>query len=157
MMIGPEPMMRMRWMSVRLGMLHQLYEIVEEVPRVMRTGSGFRMILDAKHGMIAQPEAFESLVVQIHVSDLALARAERIGIHGESVIVRSYFHFIGDLVDDRVIGAAVAELHLVCLAAYRKTQNLIAEADAEDRNLADEALHVAHLGPQRFGVARAVR
>src|ERR1700674_1106377 len=139
MMIGPEPMMRMRLMSARLGMLHQLYEIVEEVPRGMRTGSGFRMILHAEHGMIAHAEAFESLVIQIHVRDLALRCVERIGIHGESVIVRGYFHFIGDLIDYGVIGAAMSELHLVRLATYGQTQDLIAEADAENRNLANEA------------------
>src|SRR6266478_5954980 len=156
MVIGPEPMIRMRWMSVRLGMLHQLYEIVEEVPRVMRTGSGFGVVLHAKHGVIAQAEAFESLVVEIDVGDLAVSGVERIGIDGEPVIVRGYFHLVGELVDDRVVRATMSELHLVCFAAYRQAENLIAKADTENRNLADEALHVAYLSVKRLRIAGAV-
>src|SRR5438477_4599257 len=113
MMIGPEPMMRIRWMSVRLGMLHQLYEIVEEVTRIVGTRGGLRMILHAENGVIAEAESFERLVVEIDVRDLALPIVERVRIHGESVIVRRDFHLIGDFVDDGVVRATMSELHLV--------------------------------------------
>ena len=101
MMIGPLPTIRMRWRSLRRGIsfawLHQLHEIVEQVVRIVRTGRGLRMILHAEHGMAAMAEAFERLVVQIDVGDFELVQVERIGIDGESVIVRRDLHFAGDL------------------------------------------------------------
>ena len=44
-----------------------------------------------------------------------------------------------------MIGAAMAELQLVGLAAHREAEQLVAEADAEDRLLADELADVADL------------
>src|SRR5260370_37086167 len=157
MMIGPEPIIRMRWISVRLGMRYKVYEIVKEVSRIVRAGGGFGMILHAKHGVIAEPETFERLVVEIDVGDLAFARVERVGIHGESVVVRSDLDLIGNFVDHRMIHAAMSELHLVGLAAHGEAQNLIAQTDAEDGNLADQSLHVADLSAQGLGGAGAVR
>ena len=60
------------------------------------------------------------------------------------------------LVQHRVIRAAVAELELEGLAAQRQTENLMAEADAEDRFLADQLANLGGLELERFGIARAV-
>src|SRR5580700_7734276 len=90
--MGPEPTIRMRWMSVRRGIrwrlsemlcedaretgssaleiLHQLHEVVEEIVRIVRSGRRFRMILDAKHGLAAMAKTFEGVVIQIDVSQL---------------------------------------------------------------------------------------
>ena len=43
----------------------------------------------------------------------------------------------------RLVGAVVAELELVGLAAERQAQDLMAEADAEDRLLAEQLAHVS--------------
>ena len=56
-----------------------------------------------------------------------------------------------------MIGAAMAELQLVSLAAEREAENLMAEADAEDRRLADQPADVVDLRVQRLGIAGAVR
>ena len=45
-------------------------EIVEQIVRIVRTGRGLRMVLHAEHGVAAMPEAFQRLIVQIHVRDL---------------------------------------------------------------------------------------
>src|SRR5712671_1760501 len=100
MMMGPEPMIRMRWMSSRRGITsppwhvtqaswpafgpvavsspfvaallrlpHELGEIFKKVVRVVRPGRSLRMILHTENRIIPMPEAFESLIVQIDVSD----------------------------------------------------------------------------------------
>ncbi len=102
-------------------------------------------------------EAFERLVVQIDVGDVDVVEVERIGIDREAVIVRGDFHLVGELVEDRMIGAAVAEFQFVGLAAEGEAEDLVAEADAEDRRLADEVADVADLGFERLGIAGTVR
>ena len=52
MMIGPDPMTRTLWMSVRLGMSgvlpvgHEIAEPVEEVRRIVRAGCRLGVVLD---------------------------------------------------------------------------------------------------------------
>ena len=91
MMMGPEPMIRMRWRSLRRGMLfrllHQLDEVVEQVVRIVRAGRGLGVILDAEDRLAAVAEAFERLVVQVDVGDFDLVEVERIRVDGEAVIV----------------------------------------------------------------------
>src|SRR5215211_7004008 len=160
MMMGPEPMMRIRWMSVRLGIRvlgHQGHEIVEKIAGVVWTRRGFGVVLDAEYRMISQPESFERLVVEIDVGDLGVCGVERFGIDGETVIVRGDLDFVSQLVDDRMVRAAMAKFHLVSLAADREAEDLVAQADSEDRNLADQAPHTVDLGSERLGVARTVR
>ena len=82
---------------------------------------------------------------------------ERIGIHRESVIVRGNLHLLGDAVQHRMIRAAVSELELVGFAAERQAQNLMAQADAEHRLLADQFADLLRLEFERLGIARAVR
>ena len=74
MTMGPEPMIRMRWRSLRLRhplfvSRHEFDEVVEEVVRIVRPGRGFRVILHAEDRLAAMAEAFERLVVQIDVRD----------------------------------------------------------------------------------------
>src|SRR5436190_4040284 len=118
MTMGPEPMIRMRWMSVRLGIrFHQFHKLVKEIMRIMRAGRGFGMILHAKYGMVTKPETLERLIVQIHVSDFDIAVLQRVRIDGEAMVVRCDFHLVRDLVDNGVIRSPVSKLQLVCLAA----------------------------------------
>ena len=56
-----------------------------------------------------------------------------------------------------VVGAVVAELELVGLAAERQADNLVPEADAEDRHAPGEFAHRFNRIRTRLGVARAVR
>src|SRR5436189_4876480 len=101
MMMGPEPMMRMRWRSVRLGMRvvgHQGNEVVEQISRIVRAGSGLGMILYAEHRMIAHAKALQRVIVQIDVSDFHLSRIQRVRIDGEPVIVRGDLDFVSKLI-----------------------------------------------------------
>src|SRR5665811_1428008 len=151
MMMGPEPMIRMRWRSLRLGMLfgpaHQPGEIVEQIVRIVRAGRGFGMVLHAEDRLAAVAEAFERPIVQIDVGDFDLAQVERIRVHGEAVIVRGDLHASGELIAHRMVGAAMSEFELVGLAAEGEAEQLVAQADAEDGLASDElaALSYTHL------------
>src|SRR5258706_10987743 len=116
MMIGPEPTIRMRCRSLRRGMLrsalHQLHEIVEQVMRIVRPGRRLRVILHAEDGMVAMPETFQRLVVQIGMRDLDFVEVEGVGIDGEAMIMRSDLDAPGDFVEHGMIRAAMTELQL---------------------------------------------
>ena len=59
---------------------------------------------------------------------------QRRGVDGEAVVLRRDLDLAGLLVADRVIGAAVAELELERLGAERLAEELMAQADPEDRD-----------------------
>ena len=89
------------------------------------------MVLHAEGLQMRSAQALDALIVQIDVRHLDAAR-QAVGLHGKAVIVAA------DL-DARVgehglVAAAMAELHLVGVAAECQTENLVAEADAEDRH-----------------------
>ena len=82
---------------------------------------------------------------------------ERVGIDGEAVVLRGDLDAAGAEVFDRMVAAAVAELELVGLAAEGQAEELVAEADAEDRDLADEMADVVLRVRHRLRIAGAVR
>ena len=84
-------------------------------------------------------------------------RLSESGIHREAVIVRSDLHFVRDFVQHRMIRAAMSELQLVGFAAQRQAQNLMAQADAEDRHLPISLRTCAAWYVERLRIARAVR
>src|SRR6516225_8814096 len=100
------------------------------------------MILYAEHWVVTHPKPLERLVIEVDVRDFNVTQVERIGIDGETVIVRRDLHLARQFVDDGMICAAMAEFHLVGFTANRQAENLITQADSEDRNLADEIPHV---------------
>src|SRR3954454_6988780 len=154
MTIGPEPRMRIFSMSSLRGMrLDLLKEPVEEVEAVVRAGAGLRVVLDRAARHVEEGEALDRAVVEVDVRQLRgaevrlpahrlvagdrllAARAE----HGEPVVLRGDLDPPGLEVLDRVVGAAVAERELERLQPDGPAQQLVAEADAERRALADQA------------------
>src|SRR5437879_9141690 len=57
------------------GTCHQLAEVVEEVAGVVRPGPGFGMVLDRKRRFVAEGEAFDRVVVEVHMRELHRAVA----------------------------------------------------------------------------------
>ena len=119
--------------------LHHGDEIVEEVAGVVRSGRGLGMILHAEERQRAVAHAFVGVIVQIDVRDFDVARRERFGIHAEAVVLRRDFDFLRAQIFHRMIRAVMAEFQLECLAAQREAAELMAEADAEDRDAAEQA------------------
>ena len=149
MMIGPAPMRRMDWMSVRLGMdryVPRCFAIMsvkslEKITRVMRSGRRLRMVLHGEDRQLTMGQSFDGIVVQVQMGYLSCA-FERIRVHREPVILRGDLDFARGQIHHRLIAAVVAELELVSLAAEREPHDLMAEANPEDRFLADELAYV---------------
>jgi hypothetical protein len=88
MTIGPEPMIRILEISVRLGMvLHHLEEFLKEIVRVMwtRRGSGWYCTQNAGRDRLLH--ALHGLIVEIQMRH-ANIRGKAAGIYGESMILR---------------------------------------------------------------------
>ena len=79
-------------------------------------------------------------VVEVDVADLDAVR-QAFAVDRVAVVLRRDVHAARRDVAYRVVGAAVAERQLVRLRAEGAARDLVAQADAEDRHAADEALH----------------
>ena len=104
----------------------------------MGAGGGFGVVFDAKDGVVAVAHAFDGVVVEVHVGNGDVRIGEGVGVDTEAVVLRGDFDFVGGVIDDGVIGAVVAKFKFVGFAAEGKAENLVAETDAEDGDLADE-------------------
>jgi hypothetical protein len=68
----------------------------------------------------------------------SISGGQRVGIDGEAVVLGGDGDSSGAQVLDRLVAAAVAELELEGFAAEGVGEELVAEADAENRLFADE-------------------
>src|SRR5439155_13815450 len=86
----------------------------------------------------AQPREVESLdgaIVERDVRDL-LGRAR---LDREAVVLARHEDAVGALVEHRMVRAAVPERKLVGLVTGREREQLVAKADAEHRNPAEQS------------------
>ena len=67
-----------------------------------------------------------------------VVQVETLRVDGEAVILGRDLDLLALEVQHRMIAAVMAELQLVRLAAQSQAQNLMAEADAEDRLLTEQ-------------------
>ena len=167
MTIGPAPMIRIEWRSLRLGMrapalgvaarlFHQADEAVEQVADVVRPGRGFRVALEAERGLVDVGQALQRAVEERDVRR-PQRRRQRLRVDREAVVLAGDADPAAVEVLDRVVGAVVAELHLVGARAGGERHDLVAEADAEGRHAAlDELARRRDRVVARLRIARAV-
>ena len=136
----------------------------------MRTGAGFGVVLDGRAGHVLESEPLHGAVVEVDVRQLGgpevglpahrLVVFDRLGParseHGEAVVLAGDLGPARGQVLDRVVGAVVAEGQLVGLEADRPAEQLVAEADAVYRELADQTPHGLDDVVEGGRVARAV-
>ena len=115
------------------------------------------MILHAEQRQRFVAHAFVGVIVQIDVGDFDFARGQRFRVHAETVILGSDFDLFGEQVFHRMIRTVMAELQLESFSAEGEATQLVAEANAEDRNLADELSNVFHGVADGLGIAGTVR
>src|SRR6185437_10264270 len=120
--------------SFLLALLDHLDEAVEEIVAVGRSRRGFRMVLHREGRLVGAAQALVGAVEQRDVGHLDVL-GQRLGNDAEAVVLRRDLDLAGGQVLDRLVGAAMAALHLPGLAAQRQRQELVTEADAEDRHL----------------------
>jgi hypothetical protein len=82
---------------------------------------------------------------------------EERGVHREAVVLGGDLDAARAEVLHGMVGAAMAELELEGLPSACKAEDLVAEADAEDRKLVDQLARGLHGIRERLGVAGAVR
>jgi hypothetical protein len=122
-------------MSGRLGNAcgHLLDPAIDDPPGVVRPGAGFGVELDGSGAPLGEVEALDRPVVERDVRRLTRLA----GSDGEAVVLARDEDAARGALDDRVIRAAVAERELVGPVASREREQLVAEADPEDRDTSD--------------------
>ena len=115
------------------------------------------MVLHGEHRAVLEPDALDGAVEQRAVGDLELGRQVVVG-DGEAVVLAGDLDLAGGQVLDRVVGAVMAERHLLGPRAQRQAEHLVAEADPEHGLAAvDQLLDLGHgVDAGRGRVARAV-
>src|SRR5215510_14263061 len=91
------------------------------------------MALERERGAIGSLEPLQRAVEQRAVR-WAHVRRQRVLLDREAVVLARDHHAPGIDLDDRMVRAVVAELHLDRLCAAREPEQLVAEADAERRH-----------------------
>src|SRR5689334_7750541 len=92
------------------------------------------MVLHREHRLAGVAEAFNGAVVQVQMRNLD-PRGQGIRVDGEPMILGCNLNLAGFELLHRMVRTAVAELQFERLAADRKPENLVAETDAEGRNI----------------------
>ncbi len=80
----------------------------------MRAGGGLGVILHAENRQAPVSQAFERLIVEIHVAWLDVGR-QGARVNSEAVVLGGDLDLAGRLIPNRVVGPAVSKLELECL------------------------------------------
>src|ERR1051325_2487258 len=113
MTIGPEPIMRIFLMSVRLGIPHQLEKLTKQVIRIVWARGCFRMVLHTKRGHRAMLEPFDSIVVQIDMRNRDIVQVQTFRIHCESVILCGDFDLLSFDIKNGMVSAMMSKLQFI--------------------------------------------
>ena len=120
--------------KIILVLLHHGDEFIEQIISFMRTRAGFRMALKTKSRFIGQFESLQTAIKKRHMGNADIS-GQGARIDGEAVILASDDHFSGGDILNRMIGAVMAEFHFDGTRAAGQAEHLMAEANAENRNV----------------------
>src|SRR3954467_12882156 len=135
-------------MSCRLGICHLLDPLFEQRPRIVRPGPCFWMELHRPCLLQWKCQALDGVVVERDVSRLTCSRR----CDREAVVLARHEDPAGSSFEHRVVRTAVTERKFVLLMPRRKREQLVAEADAEDRHSPEEFADYAHLVDERLRI-----
>ena len=100
----------------------------------MRTGGSFRVVLHRKGRLVLYPDTLYRTIVQVHMGDLyVVGILHSLWVHTEAVVLGSYFAFACFQVLHRVVQAAVTVVHFKGRDVIGPCQQLVAQADTEER------------------------
>ena len=102
------------------------------------------MILHGKDRQLCVAQPLDGIVVHIRMRHNERRPRKGGRIDGIAVVLRGDVHLAHLQILDGLIAAAMPELHLVRLCAKREREQLMPEADAEDRLLPCELAHLLH-------------
>src|SRR3990172_1134284 len=133
--------------SGRLGNAPPLFDPrLDDRPGVVRPGAGLGMELNGAGALPGQRDPLDGAVVERDVGDLGPCALDR-----EAVVLARDENAARRPVEDGVVRAAVAERQLVRAVPGGEREELVAEADAEDRHLPDEPADDGDLLRERRG------
>ena len=98
------------------ALLQHFREAREQVRGVQGARGGLGVVLDAEDLLGLVADAFDGVVVEVHVGQLHVVR-QRVRVDGEGVVLAGDLDAAGEDVAHRVVRAVVAELHLLGLGA----------------------------------------
>src|SRR5210317_2084754 len=113
------------------------------------------MILDreGRSGLVMQ--AFDGIVVEVDVGDQSII-LQGPGINGKAMILRCNLDVVPFSTANRLVATAMAELEFVGFPSQGYRKQLMAEADTEQRHLAEQFPNVLLRVGDRLRIARAV-
>src|SRR5512134_1871889 len=151
MTIGPAPITQMDARSGRRGIAELLDPGLDLRPRVVRARARLGVELERARPLAREGKPLDGAVVEGDVRDRRAVAA-----HSEAVVLARDEDAARRELEHRVVRATVAERELERLEAGRLREELVAEADAEDRHTAEQLPHDRRLARQRRGVSGAV-
>ena len=106
----------------------------------MRTRAGLGVVLHTEAALADDLQALAHPIIEVDVCHAyrSAEPAERVGIDGEVVILAGDLDRVGDQVLDRVIAAVLTERQLDRAGPERQAEQLVTQADPEDRHLTDQ-------------------
>ena len=96
------------------------------------------MILHREQWILGVSQAFDSLIIQIHVGDLGFP-LQGVHVYAESVVLCGDFYFPSLHIHYWMVAAAVSELEFIRLPTEREPHNLVSQTDTKHRRLPDES------------------
>ncbi len=107
---------------------------LEQVVRIVRPRVRLGVVLHAEGQLAVDAQSLADAVVEVDVGHRRLA-GERVGVDGEVVVLAGDLDLARGEVAHRVVAAVMTERQLDRAGADRPAEQLVAEADAEDRHL----------------------
>lgn len=135
--------------------MHHLLEGIEQIGAVVGTGRGLGVVLNAKRRKLFVSNSGNGVVVKVPVGDFQAIGQGGL-IDGKPMVLRSDFDPPGSALEDRLVGTAMSEFELKGLGPASERQELVSEADTEDRFFAEHAPDGLLGIVQGFGIPRPV-
>ena len=111
----------------------KLKKLIEQRARIVRTGAGLGVVLHAEHFGRFRPQDPHKCWSFKEECVTATLCGQALGIDGEGVVLRGDVHLFRTHVLHGMVRPVVSELELIGSAAQGLRQNLVAQADAHDR------------------------
>jgi len=105
-------------------------------------GAGLRVVLHREGLEFGMAQALQGVVVQVDVGDLYRRVGDGVQVHGKAVILGSDLHPAVEKIFHRLVAPPVAELELKGAPAQGQSQELVTQADAEHRLLAQALIEL---------------
>ena len=99
-------------------LLHGPYKTIEEITGIVRTGTGFGMVLHGKDRLAFHPQALDCAIEQRTMGNFDMRR-NGIVAHGKSVVLAGDLDLAGSLILDRMVTTTVTKLQLKRLKTER--------------------------------------